>query len=117
MAPWLAMSAASVVLPWVLLVTLGLGSLAEALAGPALWDGVWPVLLGGALFAALRYAGHLLPHPPEGDLIVVGRPLTAGLRAVASWMERIDRDLRRWPVAGISLLAVAVADRVMLTPA
>jgi formate hydrogenlyase subunit 3/multisubunit Na+/H+ antiporter MnhD subunit len=113
--PWMALSAASVVAPWILFVTLGLGSLAETLAPAALWAGIWPVLLGGGLFAALRRWGHLLWRPPEGDLIVLGRPLTAALRSAAVHMERIDGALRRWPAAGVSLLALAVALAALMT--
>ena len=106
---WLALCAASLALPWILFVALGFGSLGEALAPSALWDGLWPVALGIVLYVALRRSGVALPRPPEGDLVVLGAPLTAGLRAAAAWMERVDGRMRQWPAATLSLLALVLA--------
>jgi multicomponent Na+:H+ antiporter subunit D len=53
--------------------------------------------------------GHR-PRVPVGD--VVGAAVGATRRAtvaLARVLERTDQMLRRWPVAGLSLLALAIA--------
>jgi hypothetical protein len=54
-------------------------------------------------------AGHdLLPDLPEGDIVVAGE---SAARATVSWgaaLERADKILRRWPVACLSLIVVAI---------
>jgi hypothetical protein len=45
---------------------------------------------------------------PPGDIVVAGE---AALRRTAAWGEAIERAdgwLRQWPVASLSLLAVAI---------
>jgi formate hydrogenlyase subunit 3/multisubunit Na+/H+ antiporter MnhD subunit len=100
--PWLAMALASVAVPWALYPT------PEALAGKALWAALWPVLLGALLAAGLWRWGERLPRPPAGDIVVAGE---RAARAAAGWSEAIERAdswLRRWPVAGLSLLTATI---------
>lgn len=106
--PWLAMAGAAVAIPWALFLTAGIGTLADALAPAALWTAFWPVLLGTVLFVGLRRWGHRLPHVPEGDVVVVAAAITPASVALGHWMERADDVLRRWPVAGLSLLTLIV---------
>ncbi len=106
--PWLAMAFAAVAVPWALFLTLGVGTLADALAPAALWAALWPVLLGAVLAVGLRRFGHYLPRVPEGDVVVVSESLTRASVALGAALERADGVLRQWPVAGISLLALAV---------
>jgi multicomponent Na+:H+ antiporter subunit A len=107
--PWLAMAFASVAIPWALYLTVMGGSLSDALALVAIWSSVWPVLLGGVLAVGLWRWGGSLPEIPEGDVVVLVAEDARGLaRATGSKLERLDGVLRQWPVAGVSLLAVAV---------
>ena len=107
--PWLAMAFASVAVPWALYLAVMGGTFADALAPAALWSAVWPVLLGGALAVGLWRWGGSLPEVPEGDVVVLVAEDAKGLaRATGSMLERLDGMLRQWPVAGVSLLAVAV---------
>jgi hypothetical protein len=108
-APWLVMAGASVVIPWALFLAFGFGTLGEALAPSELWKGLWPVLLGGVLAVGLRRWGQRLPCPPEGDIVVLGERAARAMLACGASLERADGVLRRWPVAGISLLALVVA--------
>jgi hypothetical protein len=60
------------------------------------------------LAIGLRRWIQLLPNLPEGDIVVAGQ---GAARATVSWgaaFERADTLLRRWPVACVSLLMVAI---------
>ena len=106
--PWLATAAASIAIPWGLYLGLPIGSLSDALGVKALWSGLWPVLVGGVLAFGLARIGDRLPRVPEGDVVVV---LDCVSRASVGWgaaVERTDAVLRRWPVAGLSLLVLAI---------
>ncbi len=75
----------------------------------SLWSAAWPLLLGGVLAIGLWRWGGGLPRIPDGDIagvVVAGATRLAG--AVGLTLERLDDVLRQWPVAGVSLLAVAV---------
>ena len=53
-------------------------------------------------------AGDRLSRAPVGDAIGVWERLFAKSLAVSSVFERIDSALRRWPAAGLALLAIAL---------
>jgi formate hydrogenlyase subunit 3/multisubunit Na+/H+ antiporter MnhD subunit len=105
--PWQVMALASVAVPW-LLYPFADGDLADALGPGALFDALWPVLVGVALALVLRRWEHRLPHIPAGD--IVGAAETAFRRsyAVGAAFDRADGALRQWPAAGLSLLAIVV---------
>ena len=103
------MAFATVAIPWALFLTAGIGSLGEALAPAALWQGLWPVLLGGALAVGLRRFEDRLPYVPEGDVLMLSAPLTRAGIASGTALERAEGVLRRWSVAGLALLALTVA--------
>ena len=67
---------------------------------------LWPVLLGALLAAPLRRWEHRLPHVPEGDVVVLVERSGRWGAAWGEWFERADAVLRRWPVAGVALLAI-----------
>jgi multicomponent Na+:H+ antiporter subunit A len=106
---WVVGLVASVAVPWVLYLQLGVGTVGYALAPAILLAAAWPIVLGGALMAASVRWGHRLPRVPPGDIIglATGAGRLAG--AASEGTERMDGLLRRWPVAGLSLLALAVA--------
>lgn len=63
------------------------------------------ILGGGALALGL---GRELPSLPGAAVIAFGSPLRRLTLAVGGVFARTDEVLRRWPVAGLSLLAVAL---------
>jgi formate hydrogenlyase subunit 3/multisubunit Na+/H+ antiporter MnhD subunit len=105
--PWQAMALASVAVPWLLYPFAG-GNVADALALAALFDALWPVLIGAALALALRRWQNRLPPIPAGDIVEPAERAFSASYAVGSAMERADGWLRQWPAAGLSLLAIAV---------
>ena len=58
------------------------------------------------LLALLRRWEHRLPHVPEGDVVVLVERSGRWGAAWGEWFERADAVLRRWPVAGVALLAI-----------
>jgi hypothetical protein len=105
---WLATALASVVLPWALFPTLDITSWHDALAPGALWDALWPILVGGILAVALRQWDSHLPRIPAGDMLAASQSAFRAARNLGRAMERIDEHLRRWPVAGVLLAVCAV---------
>ena len=107
--PWLVTALASVVVPWVLFLTVIGGTAYDALSPAALWSSAWPVLLGALLALGLRRWGGNLPRVPEGHVAgSIVRGSTHFARVVGLMMERLDAVLRQWPVAGVLLLTLAV---------
>ena len=106
--PWLTMALAAVVVPWMLYFTDGMGSLSGAVSPKTLWAALWPILIGGLLALGLRRWAKLLPDVPEGDIVVAGEKAARTTVALGAALESADRFLRRWPVACLSLLGVAI---------
>ena len=72
----------------------------------ALWKGLWPVLGGVALAVLLGRWGRA----PLGDALSASLgPVRRATVALGGVFERTDGVLRLWPVAGLSLLALAIA--------
>jgi len=109
---WWTMALAALVLPWTLLPMLGLGpwhaSFVVALTPAELGKALWPLLLGAAAGAAVWRWGERLPRVPPGDLLAGLAPLRGMAVAVGAAVEALDAWLRRWPVAGVALLLIAV---------
>jgi len=106
--PWLIMAVMAVAIPWTLFPAAGSGSSFQALTPGALWAAFWPLLMGGALALGLRRWEDRLPRVPAGDVMVAGE---AVIRVVSPWgeaIERADAFLRRWPVASLLLLILAI---------
>ena len=103
---WFAAAGAAVLLPWVLYPLVG--AVAYAFEPAVLWAGAWPVLLGGAVFAVMWRWVDRLPDVPPGDLAGWGERVVAAAFGWSAGLERMDAWLRRWPVAGVSLLALVV---------
>jgi formate hydrogenlyase subunit 3/multisubunit Na+/H+ antiporter MnhD subunit len=105
--PWLAMALASVFVPWLIYPALG-QDIADALTLAAIWEALWPVLIGAVLAARLWRWGHRLPRVPEGDIIIAGEAAFRASAGLGALFERLDLRLRQWPAAGLSLLLIAL---------
>lgn len=106
--PWLAVALAALVLPW-LLYQSATGKPIMALLEPAaLWESLWPALLGAALALALSRLPRALPAIPPGDIVAFGRALPDLARATARSVMRMEGGLAQWPVAGTAFLLCAL---------
>jgi multicomponent Na+:H+ antiporter subunit A len=105
--PWVATAVASILVPWALYLGLPLGTATDLIDPKGLWAALWPVIVGGGLAWALARWGAGLPRIPAGD-IAVG--IDGGVRlasSVGAALLRSDTILRKWAVAGVSMLAIA----------
>ncbi len=102
-------------------LALALCSLALALAAgsPMAGDGVadplapkeWLAALAtfaGGVVVALALGRQLPAYASAGSLLAVASPLRRATVAIGGLFERGDAALRRWPVAGLSLLLLAL---------
>lgn len=103
--PWFAGGA--LFLPYVLYSFVG--DVGDALSLSKLWDGLWPVLAGGALALGLARVADRLPRVPTGDTIVVGEAAFDQILGAGALFDRINAAFRRWPSAGLALLAITLA--------
>ncbi len=107
--PWWFTAVAAIVVPWSLYLGLSLGTLEELVTPKAVWSGVWPAVVGALLAASLARVEARLPRIPPGDVAVVIDVAARGAARAGAAIERADAVLREWAIAGIALLAVAVA--------
>jgi formate hydrogenlyase subunit 3/multisubunit Na+/H+ antiporter MnhD subunit len=107
MAVWLAMALASILVPWLLFPVTG-GLLADALTPAALRAALWPVVIGAALALPLWRWGNRLPHPPAGDIVVIGEKALRASYGAGAALERVEGEIRQWPVTAMALLAIAI---------
>jgi formate hydrogenlyase subunit 3/multisubunit Na+/H+ antiporter MnhD subunit len=101
-------AAASILVPWILYPATGY-SFGSVVSPGALFDGLWPIALGGALALVLRRWGEHLPAIQPGDILVPALRLAPIAEAVSAGMERTEARLREWPVAGAIFLALVLA--------
>jgi hypothetical protein len=94
-----------------------------------LWAALWPLALAGLLFLAWRYRRWPAPLISAGDIILpliaitrTGRSILSSFRLpspdfseainthsrVMTALERIERNLSGWPLAGGMALAIAI---------
>lgn len=106
--PWLLVALAALVVPWVFLPVVGVGNAADLFAPKALWAAAWPVLAGGVLALGLRRFTGALPRIPAGDWAVLAEGAEPKLRQLGAAVAVLDRRLRQWPAAGVSLLVVVL---------
>ena len=104
--PFLTIAFASIAIPSMLYPRILDGSVSDALAPKELWAALWPVLLGGVLFIALRRWGYLLPRVPEGDVLVLGERSNVVAHELGATMEHLNRGLSQWPVASVLLVVL-----------
>jgi formate hydrogenlyase subunit 3/multisubunit Na+/H+ antiporter MnhD subunit len=72
-----------------------------------LWSAILLVIGGGVL--ALGLSRRLPPMPVCDVVLGIMSPVRTGAVAVAGMIERTDGALRRWPVAGLSLVVLVIA--------
>lgn len=106
--PWLVVAAASLVLPWSLYPAISGEPLASLVQPDALWKLTWPMLLGALALLLVRRFERLPGAIPEGDIVVLAEAGTPAIARLAAFVERADAHLRRWPVAGVMLLTLAI---------
>jgi formate hydrogenlyase subunit 3/multisubunit Na+/H+ antiporter MnhD subunit len=107
---WLGLALASIAVPWIVVVTLLPSVLANAVSPGSLAEAGWPILAGGLLAAALSPWRHRLAGWGGADAVVLRITGTTVRLGVAIWAstEKLDLLLRRWPVAAVLLLNLAV---------
>jgi formate hydrogenlyase subunit 3/multisubunit Na+/H+ antiporter MnhD subunit len=107
--PWLATAAASLAVPWTLFLGVPDGMLPDPFAAAVVWKALWPVLAGAVLAIPLLRWTRPFERVPAGDIAVVIDRLAGSVHACGKSMEGIDRALRQWPAAGVSLLLLIIA--------
>jgi multicomponent Na+:H+ antiporter subunit A len=108
-AAWLVTAIAAIVLPWMLYPDVTDAPVQDALALKEIWSALWPVALGALLSLALLRWGEALPRIPAGDLLETDAGVVRAMRGVGAAMERTDKFLRQWPVAGSLLVGLVIA--------
>jgi multicomponent Na+:H+ antiporter subunit D len=95
--------------PWQPYLAVPAGALSSLLTLGTLSKLLWPVLGGGALAILLGRWGDVAARRSLGNtLLAVIAPARCGALALGGALERIDAVLRQWPVAGLSLLLLAM---------
>lgn len=107
--PWAIVSVASIAIPFVLFEPVTGHLLSTAFAASALWKAIVPILLGAVLAVLLHRYRSRLPAIPEGDIVVIAEAATPFIVRFSDALGQADIFLRRWPIAGITLLGVALA--------
>lgn len=108
LVPWLVVLAASLVIPWSLYPAVSGETVASLLKPAALWKVTWPMLLGAAVTLFVHRWPRRLGTIPEGDIVVLAQKGAPVIVGVSNRVGDIDVHLRRWPVAGLGLIALAI---------
>ncbi len=107
--PWALLAVAAVIVPWWLYLAAPPGTLDNPLAPKALLAASVPMIAGAlAVLALERWARGRLPRIPQGDIAVMIEPATRALSHGGAMLAALDRALRRWPAAGLALVALVV---------
>ncbi len=103
---WPAIALGAILIPWLLYPAVG--ELSETVTFAKLWEGLWPIAIGGALALALSQWGARLPRVPEGDTVVAAEAAFKASFALSGLFESLDARLRQWPAASLALLTIAL---------
>jgi multicomponent Na+:H+ antiporter subunit D len=90
--------------PWRTLLPIAPGALPNPLAFSGFAKTLWPVLGGAVLAILLGRWGEPLPR-----VVTLSGPIRRIAYATSGVLARIDGQLQRWPIAGLCLLALAIA--------
>jgi formate hydrogenlyase subunit 3/multisubunit Na+/H+ antiporter MnhD subunit len=104
---WPAAAVGALVLPYLLFPFVS--DFSGALSLSKLWDGLWPVLVGGFLALGLARVADRLPRIPAGDTITAFEAAFDRSLGLGALFDRLDATFRRWPAAGLALLAIVLA--------
>jgi len=85
------------------------GIVSNPLTASGLWKVLWPVM-GGAVVAILlgRWGDRLPRLTSRDDAVAMIAPARRASVALAGTLERADGAFRQWPLAGLSLLLLAI---------
>jgi formate hydrogenlyase subunit 3/multisubunit Na+/H+ antiporter MnhD subunit len=108
-AAWAMVAAASLILPWLLFPEVTALPPVETLSAKALWAACWPIATAGLVALLLMRLHVRAPLIPEGDIIVLLEKLGPLVARLGTTLDHTDVLLRRWPMAGLMLLTLAVA--------
>lgn len=106
--PWLIVAAASLVIPWSLYPAITGETLASLVEPDALWKVIWPMLLGLFAMLIIRRLTSLRGAIPEGDIVVLAEQGSPIVHRLVAGVRQADAYLRRWPVAGLSLIGLVI---------
>ena len=112
--PWAIVALAAFAGPWAVFGAATGLPLTASLGAKALWAALWPIWLGAAIWAGLRFVR--LPEIPEGDVVVLADRLAPMASRAGAVLEQADGGLRRWPVASTMLAVLALALSILLWP-
>ena len=95
--------------PWDAYLAIPAGAASNPLTLEALSSVLWPIA-GGAVLATLLGRSGLPPARVrvENFFVAVISSVRRGALVLSGTIERLDGALRQWPVAGISLLVIAI---------
>ncbi len=112
-APWLLLAVAATGLPWLFSQVFAgqLFSLSQALSLPALWSGLWPVLLAGVIYPLARHVAKDSTARETDRRDPWGAMAESMLDAVmrVDRLEALEQRLLRWSVSGPVILVVTAA--------
>jgi len=106
--PAIALAVLALAAPFVLFMPVTGLPVSVAFAPAAVAQGLWPVALGLGAAALLARLAPSLPEVPAGDILFAFARLGGAGRAVLARAVTADEWLRRWPVATVALLGVAL---------
>ena len=106
---WGLVAVASFIVPWALFGKISDYSLTDAIGMDAIWGASWPIIVGATLALIMTRFISRLPTVPEGDVIVLLEKLAPLVVRIGATIDRTDEVLRRWPVASVVLLTLAIA--------
>jgi len=94
---------------WEAYLPVALDPLRNPLTFKALSTALWPVLGGGVLAILLGRWGLRPARVALGEAVVaIVGPARRVALVLGSMLECVDRMLRRWPAAGLSLLVLVI---------
>ncbi|MGA7117723.1 MAG: complex I subunit 5 family protein [Hyphomicrobium sp.] len=111
---WALVAGASFIVPWALFASISDYSLTDAIGIQALWGASWPIMVGATLALIITRFISRAPKVPEGDVIVLVEKLARLVARFGATIDVSDEVLRRWPVASVVLLTLAIAFSAVL---
>jgi formate hydrogenlyase subunit 3/multisubunit Na+/H+ antiporter MnhD subunit len=111
---WALVAVASFIVPWALFGKISDYSLTDAIGMDAIWGASWPIIVGATLALIMTRFISRIPTVPEGDVIVLVEKLAPLVARFGATIDRTDEVLRRWSVASVVLLMLAIAFSTVL---